>query len=353
VKDQAKLVEKKVVHHSQDAALQTDPSRKEKMTTYPDNQPGKIGYVREGDEPIVESPGARSMEATRPVHGQDADFNRSDLVISGTLEAVWQGRHRITSLFRRYKQWHVEIKGDTIFYHKIGTLSNLSATDAVWYTLDLTWLQDIFLTESHRAHNNELVLQFVQDDNTLHFRLPSKVTTPTLQEWLAALRRVQRAQQDRRRLGSTALAEEYQTMNPHVQVKEVHAQLKETQRPVEEQTTTWPGEDIQPQQRPRGSSLHTASSNQPSMATATTTTPSITSTMTPTATTSKPTMAPFTPVANLTSSNITSTSAPMMTKPQEIKVDIVNQPKDLGNFDATTTATTSTDPSITRSVAQS
>jgi hypothetical protein len=347
VKDQAKLVEKKIMHHSQDAGLQTDPSRSKTLTTYPDNQPGTIGYVREGDEPTIDSPSARSMETTRPVHGQDADFNRSDLVISGTLEAVWQGRHRLTSLFRRYKQWHVEVKGDTIFYHKVSTLTNLSATDAVWYTLDLTWLQDIFLTESHRANNNELVLQFVQDDNTLHFRLPSKVTTPSLQEWLGAFRRAQRAQQDRRRLGSMALGEEYQATNPRVQLKEVQAQLKATQPPLEEQPTTWPGEDVQPQPRSRGSSLHTAvnvSSNQP----ATTTTPSVTSTA-PTATSS--TMAPFTPVVNLKSSTIA--PAPMMTKPQEIKVDIVNKSKDLGNFDASSTTTTTTDPNMTRSVAQS
>jgi len=259
-------------------------------------------------------------------------------------------------LFRRYKQWHVEIKGDTIFYHRLSALSNISATDAVWYTLDLTWLQDIYLTESHRAHNNELVLQFVQEDQTLHFRLPSKVTTPTLQEWLAAFRRVQRAQQDRRRLGSMApsLEESYETQTrttpthgnqpPRVSESEVQSHMKQVQQefmrvqpPPEEQqvTTTWPGEDIQPQQRPRGSSLLHVTSNQPT---------GVTASMSPTSSTS---IAPSSTLVDTTPS-ITTTSYP-----KEITVDVTqNKTRDLGNID-TTSSTTVSDPMVTRSVAQS
>jgi hypothetical protein len=167
-----------------------------------------------------------AVSTTRPVHGQDENFYKQELLIAGSLEAVWQGRHRITSLFRRWKLWHVEVKGDQIFYHKMQSISANSATDAVWYTLDLTWLSDMYVTESSRVANNELVLRFVQDDHTLHFRLPSKVTGPILAEWLVAFRKVQKSQQDRRRLGSMA-----------------------------DNESAWPGEESQPVQRPRGSSL--------------------------------------------------------------------------------------------------
>jgi len=381
VKDQAKLVEKKMMHQTQDAALQTDPSRKEKVTTYPYNQPGTVGYVRERESPIDEPEHAKSMDAARPVHGQDADFNRSDLVISGSLEAVWQGRHRLTSMFRRYKLWHVEIKGETIFYHKMNTLTATpSATDAVWYTLDLTWLQDIYLTESHRAHNNELILQFVQDDHTLHFRLPGKVTTPTLQEWLSAFRQVQRAQQDRRRLGSLAGTPDVYRAAP-TSPKDVRYQQQQQQATTtgmqqtsfdDQQTTTWPGEDLQPQQRARGSSLFApqinVSSNQPVTASATTMTGTMGAGMTPSAgvITAAPPMPPSTAeMASVTStttvpttatmssqtpSTATSSQTPTTFKPQEVTVELKKEPqiKELGNFDATTT-----DPTLTRQVAQS
>jgi hypothetical protein len=251
VKDQAKLVEKKLFHHSQDAQLQTDPKRP--VTTYAEgDQQKNFPYVREGDE-SESVPDAKDAPATRPVHGQDADFNKNELVIAGGLEAVWQGRHRITSLFRRWKSWHVEIKGDTVYYHKTGMLSALSsgtasAADAVWYTLDLTWIQDIYLTDSHRELNNELVLRFAQDDHTLHFRLPSRTTTPTLQEWLAAFKRVQQVQQERSRLGSTAESPKATSTMPRTTTKT-------TTSTASQQTSSWPGEDIEPQPRSRGSSL--------------------------------------------------------------------------------------------------
>jgi hypothetical protein len=158
------------------------------------------------------------------------------------LEAVWQGRHRITSLFRRWKPWHMEIKGDTIFYHRTSSsgLGSHLASDSTWYTLDLTWLTDVYITDSSRIHNNELVMRFVQDDSTLHLRLPKGITTPTLEDWLGAFRKVQGIQQRRRRLG-TNLSEGEST--PHSET-------------MSQQTTgTWPGEDIKPQPRQRGSSL--------------------------------------------------------------------------------------------------
>ena len=243
VKDQAKLMENKILHRSQNSPLRSDSTRAVTGSLEGVDSKG-YPYVREGDEFEGSSP--KSEPASRPVQGQDADFNKSALVIAGGLEAVWQGRHRITSLFRRWKPWHVEIKGDTIFYHKSPpTMMTLSATDAAWYTLDLTWIQDIYLTDSHREFNNELVLRFIQDDNTLHFRLPNRTTTPSLQEWLTAFRKVQQVQQERSRLGSLIAPSE----SP-----KVRSTVASTQ-------TTWPGEDIQPQPRSRGSSLATRDIN--------------------------------------------------------------------------------------------
>jgi hypothetical protein len=257
VKDQAKLVEMKVLHHAQpeDEALKAASVRTPSAASTTSTTPATPAYVREGDELEANTPKASPSTMTRPVHGQDADFNKSELVIAGGLETVWQGRHRITSLFRRWKLWHVEIKGDTIYYHRTNSLSAASAADAVWYTLDLTWIQDMYLTDSHREQNNELVLRFVQDDNTLHFRLPNKMTTPTLQEWLTAMRRVQSVQQERNRLGYSGLSQ-----SPRA-------------------TTTWPGEDAQHQPRSRGSSLSV-----PPVRDVNLVTPSKTATFTPTKT---------------------------------------------------------------------
>jgi len=253
VADQVRLMEKKVFHHTQDAELRTDPGYTSSTTnkaydrTFPerttdDTSSTNVAYERASER--EEGVDYENIKTTRPVHGQDADFNRSDLVIAGGLEAVWQGRHRITSLFRRWKPWHVEIKGDTIFYHKTSSsgLSSSLSSDSTWYTLDLTWLSDIYMTDSSRIHNNELVMRFVQDDSTLHLRLPRGITTPTLEDWLGAFRNVQNIQQRRRRLGTNHSEGEASTPRQY-------------NTTPQHSTGPWPGEDLKPQPRQRGSSL--------------------------------------------------------------------------------------------------
>jgi hypothetical protein len=231
VKDQSKLVEQKMFHRRE--AGDVDEGNKEHVVYSTTRSPGEA-YEREPDQEREEKT-PEPISTIRPVHGQDSDFTKSDLLIAGSLDAVWQGRHRITSLFRRWKSWHMEIKGDTVYYHRISSFnSTTQASDSPWYTLDLTWLVDAYITDSSRTHNNELVLKFVQDESTLHFRLPSRITTPSLDDWLAAIRKVAKAQQERRRLGTTGSVSETETF---------------------QSGGAWPGEDLKPQQRQRGSSL--------------------------------------------------------------------------------------------------
>jgi len=97
-------------------------------------------------------------------------------------------------------------------------------------------LSDMYLTDSSRVHNNELVMKFVQDDSTLHFRIPSRMASPLLGDWLTAFRRVQSVQQERKRLGTAA-------------------NLSDSESGTQQSMETWPGEDVQPAQRQRGSSL--------------------------------------------------------------------------------------------------
>jgi len=252
VKDQAKLVEQKLRHpknrdtNDQPQASSADasvPRRDDKAAESGVRSTSNVAQVRQSEDYYEnrgeEQVGKPSDMKIHRVQERDVDANKSPIVTVGTLEAVWQGRHRITSLFRRWKTWHVEIKNDAVFYHRVHQLSSFpqigSSPDSVWFTLDLAWLSDLFITDSSRSHNNELVLKFVQDDSTLHFRLPKGTSSPSLDEWLDAFRKVSKAQQDRRRLGTVGtLSAEADTQHS---------------------TGTWPGEDRQPQQRQRGSSL--------------------------------------------------------------------------------------------------
>jgi len=260
VKDQAKLVQKKMFGEGQDEQVRQQQEGGERGQVHHEALTGskvttavpaaatmrseKGDYYQGGSSESVSS-SPKAVSNTRPVHGQDEDFIRSDLVIAGGLEAMWQGRHRLTTMFKRWKPWHVEIKGDAIYYHKnpsLGAFSSGAGTAAehTWYLLDLTYLQDLYLTDSNRAQNNEMVLRFTEDDHTLHLRLPSRTTTPTLQDWFEAFRKVQSAQQGRSR-----------------QTEE------ESASPVVPSTQAWPGEDKTPQPRARGSSLHKTALAQP------------------------------------------------------------------------------------------